>query len=745
MVNEQSYFTFRYLVCTCHHHQQIAFVEAISLALVDPLEETMPHIYECRTFPAPIPASCRSCHLLIRLPSNGFNFTFSFTQSVEDGLLLRSFLLLSKYQRCQFQTPLIIMETNGHDGVRSALVLYGTETGTSQDLAEEVGRSLERLLFDVDLAECDRATLQDLTSYDLTVLLISTTGQGDFPSNSRKLWISLLRKRLPQTLLTRVNYALVGLCDSSYIKFNWAARKLEKRLRQLGAHQIVESCEADEQGDNGTDGAFLAWLDDFRSAVLAQFSLPAGKEPIPESQDLPGKWILQRASAACSNGETEVNGQSSWPQKSPPILPDCFPATLQLNDRVTPTSHWQDVRLLRLRTTKPVVYLPGDALAISPENMPQDVKNLIDLMGWHDVADALLVVKSNSGNMKASRLRSPPIALRPDQDQITLQELLSRYLDINAIPRRSFFASIAKYTTDSMHKERLLEFTDPQYLDEYYDYATRPRRSIIEILQEFDTVRIPWQEVVNVFPALRPRQFSIASGGTLNTSNDGTVFELLVAIVKYRTVIKRIREGVCTRFLAQLPTGTVINVALRTEGRFASDTQLAHNNHLLIGAGTGIAPLRALIHDKAVRSSDGTSTTLVFGARNAASDYFFSQEWKEFAKPRHSRLFSLEVFPAFSRDQKQKVYVQDRIREEAERLHPLLVDSNTVVIVCGASGAMPKAVRQALVDVLGGSASISMSPEGKDVGKNSFMTPEDAEKFISNLEKEGRYKQETWS
>ena len=636
---------------------------------------------------------------------------------------------------------------NARDHARSALVLYGTETGTSQDLAEEVGRSLERLLFEVDVTGCDNATLQDFSSYDLTVLLISTTGQGDFPANACKLWKSLLRRKLPPTLLAGVRYGLVGLCDSSYPKFNWAARKLEKRLLQLGAQPVLESCEADEQGEDSTDGAFLSWLDQFRPAVLTRFPVPATQEPIGQSQDLPSKWVLQRARDVHSRRTpmAEINGGPGVNLRMPDVLPDSFSATLELNARMTPTTHWQEVRLLRLYTPDQKAYLPGDALAISPENMLQDVNNLIDLMGWQDVADITLVVKSTRHNSEASRLRSPPVLLRPEHDQITLRQLLTRYLDINAIPRRSFFAAIAKYTTDSMHRERLLEFTEPQYLDEYYDYATRPRRSIIEILQEFDSVKIPWQEAINVFPTLRPRQFSVASGGALKASGNGTVFELLVAIVKYKTVIKRIREGVCTRYLAQLPAGVTISVALRTEGRFASEKQLARNNHLLIGAGTGVAPLRALIHEKVLRTFGDTSTTLVFGGRNVEADYFFSREWSAFAKTQPDQALNLKVLPAFSRDQKQKFYVQDQIRAHANRLRSLLMDSKTVVIVCGSSGQMPKAVRQALVDVLSGCTSVvAQHPEHK-VNGNVQISPGAAEKFVALMEKEGRYKQETWS
>lgn len=141
---------------------------------------------------------------------------------------------------------------------RSALILYGTETGTSQDIAEEVGRCLERLHFHTDVTGLDNASLGHMSLYPscITVFVVATTGQGDFPDNARKFWKSLLRRKLSPSTLTETDYAVVGLGDSSYPKFNWAARKLDKRLRQLGATSIIESCEADEQGDDSTDGAF---------------------------------------------------------------------------------------------------------------------------------------------------------------------------------------------------------------------------------------------------------------------------------------------------------------------------------------------------------------------------------------------------------------------------------------------------------------------------------------------------------
>ena len=639
----------------------------------------------------------------------------------------------------------------GQDRGISALILYGTETGTSQDLAEEVSRILERLHFNTDVLGLDAVNYSHLHQYTFTVFVVATTGQGDFPEDARNFWTSLLRKKLSSTTLTGVDYALVGLGDTSYPKFNWAARKLDKRLRQLGAAQILEPCEADEQGDEGTDGAFLAWLQVFRETILKTWPLSDGQQPIAHEVLLPSKWRLEKVceDAVEVNGSPLVNGfhpptSTGGEDTSAPFL-----VTLDVNRRVTPSDHWQDVRFLSLKASRKIDYMPGDAISISPRNMPADVENLIQRMNWEQLADIPIRMISTRSNLNAASARLPtsPIFGRSG---LTLRTLLTEHLDINAIPRRSFFGSIANYTNDGMHKERLLEFTDPQYLDEYYDYATRPRRSILEILQEFDSVQLPWEEVTNIFPPMRPRQFSIASGGPLKLAEDGsTKFELLAAIVKYKTVIKRIREGVCTRYLAQLPVGTTMQVSLKTEGRFSKTSDLSGKSHVLIGAGTGIAPLRALIHEKAMHSQSEGKTALFFGCRSEKSDYFFQDEWDAI---RARDLGSLEVITAFSRDQKSKVYVQDQIRERIDLIWKYLRDMDATIIVCGSSGQMPKAVRQALVDALveqgkKRKADQLVVEDGRDEedATEPIANQEDAEKYLAGLEKEGKYKQETWS
>ncbi|EEA28917.1 NAPDH-dependent diflavin reductase [Talaromyces marneffei ATCC 18224] len=645
---------------------------------------------------------------------------------------------------------------------RSALILYGSETGNSQEVAEELGRTAERLHFVAHVKECNGVKADTLASHSLVIFVVSTTGQGDFPLNARGFWKTLLLKRLPATFLSGVKYTQFGLGDSSYPKFNWAARKLRKRLSQLGAAEIYPCGEADEQHPEGLEGTFLPWATDLRKHLLDQYPLPEGLQPIPDDVQLPPKWILEEASPEFVPStdpdqenqdlfleeDTEPHLYRLEPDRRP--IPDTFTATLTQNKRVTPQGHWQDVRHICLTTSETLPYSPGDMISITPKNFAVDVDEILKLMDWSDVADK--PVSFTPGALLQDRpkdqLPAPPIPylVNTESSPVTLRTLLTEYLDIRAIPRRSFFANIAHYTTDEQHKERLLEFTNPEFIDELWDYTTRPRRSILEVLHDFGTVKIPWQHAASVLPIIRGRQFSIASGGELKklpNQNNGTKFELLIAIVKYRTILKKIREGVCTRYLSVLRPGSTLKVQLQRGGLNPTLKQLV-GPAVLVGPGTGLAPLRAMIWEKAAMikaSREGQShvplpsigsSILLFGGRNRAADYFFEDEWKQFEK---EGVFDLQVLTAFSRDQQRKVYVQDRIREHAEAIFNMLHEDGGSVFICGSSGRMPQAVREALIECF--------QHRNPSSGSNTYRR-EQAEHFLLEMEKTGSYKQETW-
>lgn len=489
-------------------------------------------------------------------------------------------------------------------------------------------------------------------------------------------------------------------------------------------------------------------MTDFRKNLLDRHPLPAGQHPIPDDVQLPPKWILQLKDETSSDSIPQAaaaNNPQAPTDEYPGLyhldhdmrpIPHALTATLTENRRVTPQKHWQDVRHMTLTVPESVSYVPGDMIAITPKSSSADIQTLIDLMGWNDQADRPISLVP-SGDIPSP----PPVPGLDSYPDLTLRALLIDYLDVKGIPRRSFFSTIAHYTNDGMHKERLLEFTNPEYLDELWDYTTRPRRSILEILHEFDTVKIPWQHAISVIPVMRARQFSIASGGKRKQTADGkTQFELLIAIVKYQTVIKRIREGVCTKYLSVLRPGSTLKIQLQRGGLNSSVQQLTAAT-VLIGPGTGIAPLRSMLWEKAAlvqayrEQYPGVNppigpTVLLYGGRNQESDFFFKEEWTELSK-----LIPLQVLTAFSRDQQHKVYVQDTVRENFPLFFRLLHDMQGSVYICGSSGRMPQAVREALIE--------AFQHGGAPVPDQPFNRSQ-AEGYLIEMERVGRYKQETW-
>ena len=494
----------------------------------------------------------------------------------------------------------------------------------------------------------------------------------------------------------------------------------------------------------------MPWINQLGTQILQEFPLAHGLEPIPDNELLQPPWLLSTqddtnkkllvprrdgsAKAKSDKGlEASVNDGLRQSGLDLEVL-------LEENKRLTPKTHWQDVRQLTFLTQVHVDYLPGDIITVYPQNDPEDVDRLIKLLGWDYVADNPVDFYRNTECHIQPSTAIPSLGEHMDSEGMTLKLYLRKHADINAIPRRSFFSMLAHFTTDDFQRSRLREFTDPQYLDELYDYTTRPRRSILEVLQEFDTVKLPWQWAAAILPRLRGRQFSIASGGHLKNANGrSTRFELLVAIVRYRTVIRKLRRGVCTKYLEELRPGSSIHVLLQKGGLGITQDDLA-KPILMVGPGTGVAPIRSLIWQRMawadeakVKQNTGSSacvsTTsganfLFFGCRNKDADYFFEAEWNELKKD-----IPLDVFTAFSRDQGEKHYVQDLICSNSRLVHETLFQQKGILVVCGSSGKMPQAVRESLISV---------------IQKEGSLSQAFAQAYVVSMEKDGRYKQETW-
>lgn len=236
-------------------------------------------------------------------------------------------------------------------------------------------------------------------------------------------------------------------------------------------------------------------------------------------------------------------------------LPQGFYSTLVHNKRVTPQGHWQDVRLLTLTVMKsewenylPLLQ-PGDNAIIYPKNFPSDAQRLIEMMGWDSLADQKIVwhEKDDSG---ARKLRCPRNMYPLEEG--TLRDILIHNLDITAVPNRTFLKQLRRHTEDEREKERLLELTQESNTQEFYDYTSRPRRTILEVLEDFPAVKIPVRYALDIFPLIRGRPFSIANHAGDHQDEEASVrtIQLLVALVEYKTIIRKPRQVGPNRFFS---------------------------------------------------------------------------------------------------------------------------------------------------------------------------------------------------
>ena len=213
----------------------------------------------------------------------------------------------------------------------------------------------------------------------------------------RDFWRFLLRKDLPASSLGSMRHACFGLGDSSYPKFCFAAKRLNRRLEQLGSAPIISIGLGDDQDAQGLDHALIPWLETLWSALDVCMPLPPGLTVVAESScPLPrySVQVLPSVSEVASTSEKEASGemrddQQPCQRSTSKHVPFCAPVLE--NVRLTTPGCGRDVRHISLDVSGwGLSYLPGDALAVQPRNPSVGTRALLDSLGF-DPSSQLLI------------------------------------------------------------------------------------------------------------------------------------------------------------------------------------------------------------------------------------------------------------------------------------------------------------------------------------------------------------------
>ncbi|XP_004593477.2 NADPH-dependent diflavin oxidoreductase 1 [Ochotona princeps] len=591
------------------------------------------------------------------------------------------------------------------------LVLFGSQTGTAQDAAERLGREARRRGLCCRVQALDAYPVANLIHEPLAIFVCATTGQGDPPDNMKSFWRFIFRKQLPHTSLCQLDFAVLGLGDSSYAKFNFVAKKLHRRLLQLGGSALLPACLGDDQHELGPDAAMDPWLHDLWGKVLPLLPVPPGLAVIPPGVPLPARFTLQFLQESPSRNPEEPRVAGPDPRGAPTEARP-FLASVVSNQRVTSPTHFQDVRLIEFDITgSGISYAAGDVVLIQPANATQHVQQFCQVLGLDPDRHFLLQPQEPD---------APSLVGLPQP--CSVRHLVSQYLDIASVPRRSFFELLACLSPHELEREKLMELASGPGQEELHEYCTRPRRTVLEVLCDFPhtAAAVPPDYLLDLIPPIRPRAFSIASSLLVHPSR----LQILVAVVQYRTRLKEPRRGLCSSWLASLdPAQGPVQVPLWVRPGSLAFPDTPDTPVIMVGAGTGVAPFRAAVQERVAQGRTGNY--LFFGCRRRDQDFYWEAEWQLLEARGY-----LELVTAFSREQEYKVYVQHRLKEQGPLLWELLDRRGAYLYLAGNAKHLPAEVSEAVTAILQREGGLS-SPE--------------AAAYLARLERTRRFQTETWA
>jgi len=538
-------------------------------------------------------------------------------------------------------------------------VIYGSQTGNARRAAEQLAAEAEAAGLPVRVLRADVYATRELANERLLYIVISTQGEGDPPDDAIGLVEFIAGKRAPK--LPELKYAVLGLGDSSYVEFCGIARKLDSRLAELGATRLQPVGEADLDIDLVATPWQAQALINARSVIgETVVAAPSNVTPLRHA----GAWTALHPFSAELLSRQVISGRDF---KGPAYA---------MYGAAAKSVHHLELSL----EGSGLHYEPGDALGIVHRNPAELVEAVLDVTGL----DGALQIEHDGHNRPLAQWLG-------DHRELTR---ISRPL-LTSVAERSAHPELARLL-DPAHKTELATvFEDHQ---------------LVDVLRRWPA---EWNAEA-LLATLRPaaqRLYSIAS----SRKRVGEEVHLTVDELRYHAHGSE-HVGAASGFLSALEDGAQLPVYIEANERFRVPADNSRDI-IMIGPGTGVAPFRGFVQERAEIGATGRNW-LFFGARHFNTDFLYQTEWQDAL--RRKELDRLDL--AFSRDQADKVYVQQRLRTRGRDLYDWL-QNGAHLYVCGAI-AMGKDVHAALLDVL---------------REHGGLDEDDARDYLTRLHTEGRY------
>ncbi|MGB6192079.1 MAG: sulfite reductase flavoprotein subunit alpha, partial [Terracidiphilus sp.] len=551
-------------------------------------------------------------------------------------------------------------------------VLYASQSGTAEGLARKLAKELKAHGHAPAVSTLVGYTSAALAAEKYALILASTYGDGDAPDGVQPFYEQLCLEHFPR--FEGLSYAVLALGDTHYEHFCKFGADLDAKLIALGANPLCDRVDSDvEVGE-----PFARW----KSAAIARLNdVAAGHKTASPTAGSNGKTPPGEARTVSSATRAPA---ASFSRDNPLLAPLVDKKDLTSKDSSKSTLHLA----FSIEGTG-LHYEAGDACGVIPQN---------DL---NLVAEILQALRFN-GNEQVPCGKT---------GKTTLHDALTHHLQITLLNRK-----IVKEYAAKGQCAKLLDLLVPEQQEELQRYIYG--RGLIDLLVEYSGVIEEPLDLVAMLPKLTPRLYSISSSPLAHRGQIHTT----VAVVRY-TSHNRERGGVCSTFFADRSTlSDRLPIYIQPNKKFKLP-QDSDRPIIMIGPGTGIAPFRGFLHERRVLGAKGRNW-LFFGDRSAATDYLYREELEAMRADGH--LTRLDA--AFSRDQEDKIYVQDRMLEQAPLFWSWLEDGASLY-VCGDAYRMAKDVHAALQSI---------------VETQGGMSAQAAEEYVHAMKDQHRYHRDVY-
>ncbi|PWA09704.1 assimilatory sulfite reductase (NADPH) flavoprotein subunit [Pueribacillus theae] len=432
------------------------------------------------------------------------------------------------------EDPAVASAPNALASNQEVTVLFGSQTGNCQELAESITGKMKEKGFQVTLSSMNDFKPNTLKKVKNLLIVVSTHGEGDPPDNALSFYEFLNSRRAPK--LEELRYSVLSLGDSSYDFFCQTGKEFDERLKELGAESLWPRMDCDLDFDETAE----EWMEGVLSALSEGSGGNAGRKEATLVFSSPAKTVYSRTNP--------------------------FQAEVLENLNLNGRGSNKETRHLELSLEgSNFQFEPGDSLGIYPENDPALVDTLIDEMGW-DPEELVPINKQG--------------------EERTLQEALRNHFEITVLTK-----PLLKQAVQLFPNEKLKDLMEPEREQALKNYLNG--RDLLDFVKDFSLSTVPAREFIPMLRKMPARLYSIASSYLANPDE----VHLTIGTVRYHTH-GRARAGVCSIQCAErVQPGDTLPVYLHRNPNFKLPPE-PDRPIIMIGPGTGIAPFRSFLEER---------------------------------------------------------------------------------------------------------------------------------------------------